>query len=166
MLYRGQPIRLAALALALALSCSAWAEARLKSELVVEKLVRQASGEIATVPATDVKPGDLVVYTANYRNYGDETAKTVIATLPVPAGMDYQGTPQGAKFAPTAASIDGTTFSAIPLTRKVKTAQGKELVQEIPLSEYRALRWNVAELSAGASLSLKLTAKVNASPAR
>ncbi|MDB5947320.1 MAG: hypothetical protein JWQ33_2346 [Ramlibacter sp.] len=166
MLLQRPTLRLSAVVLALAFSCSVHAEARLKSELVAEKLVRQASGEIATVPAKDVRPGDLVVYTAHYKNYGDETAKAVVATVPVPPGMDYQGTPQGAKLVPSSASIDGTTFAAIPLTRKVKTAQGKELVQEIPLSEYRALRWNVAELSAGASLSLKLTAKVNASPAR
>jgi uncharacterized repeat protein (TIGR01451 family) len=160
----GQTIRLAAIALALAFSGSVWAEARVKSELLAEKLVRQPSGELATVPATDVKPGDLVVYTATYQNYGDEAAKRVVATLPVPPGMDYQGSPQGAK--PTLASLDGTNFAPVPLTRKVKTAQGKEQVQEVALSEYRALRWNVAELSPGASLSLKLTAKVNANPAR
>ena len=157
-------LRLAAVLLALVFASSAWADARLKSELVAEKLVRQASGEMATVPASDVKPGDVVVYTATYRNYGDETAKALVATLPVPPGMDYQGSPQGAK--PTSASTDGFEFAPVPLTRKVKSAQGKDAVQVVPLSEYRALRWNVAELSAGASLSLKLTAKVNASPSR
>ncbi len=157
-------LRLAAILLVLASSGSSWAQARLKSELVAEKLVRQASGEMATVPASDVKPGDVVVYTATYRNYGDETAKSVVATLPVPPGMDYQGSAQGAK--PSLASTDGFEFAPIPLTRKVRTAQGKEAMEVVPLSEYRALRWNLAELSVGASLSLKLTAKVNASPSR
>lgn len=157
-------LRLAAILLVLASASSAWAQARLKSELVAEKLVRQASGEMATVPASDVKPGDVVVYTATYRNYGDETAKSVVATLPVPPGMDYQGSTQGAK--PSLASTDGFDFAPIPLTRKVRTAQGKEAMEVVPLSEYRALRWNLAELSVGASMSLKLTAKVNASPSR
>jgi uncharacterized repeat protein (TIGR01451 family) len=163
----GTIIRITAVAAAaLAFAGGAWAEAHIKSELVAEKLVRQPSGELATAPANDVKPGDLVVYTASYKNYGDVAAHALVATVPVPPGMDYQGIPQGDKLAPSQASLDGFTFAPIPLTRKVKTAQGKELVQPVPLAEYRALRWNTAELSAGAVISLRLTAKVNASPSR
>jgi uncharacterized repeat protein (TIGR01451 family) len=163
----GKILQLSAVALAaFSFATSSLAEAKIKSELVAEKLVRNAAGELATAPAKDVKPGDVVIYTISYNNYGDEVAKALVATVPVPVGMDYQGAQKGDKLPPAAASLDGNNFAPIPLTRKVKTAQGKETVQEVPLSEYRALRWSVAELSAGANLALKVITKVNASPAR
>ncbi|MEJ8837101.1 hypothetical protein [Ramlibacter sp. AN1133] len=111
-----------------------------------------------------MKPGDLVAYTATYRNTGKDAARSLVVTVPVPAGMDYQGRQVDEKLAPSLASLDGKTYAAIPLTRKVKNAQGQEVVQEVPVAEYRFLRWNVPQLAAGANVSVQVTAKVSTSP--
>ena len=143
-------------------AATAWAQAQVATELVAEKLVRQASGKESFVKADDVKPGDVVVYTATYKNTGTAVAHALVATVPVPPGMDWQGA-AGEKLAPSQASLDGITFSAIPLTRKVKVAD-KELQQAVPLNQYRYLRWSLPDLSAGANVSVKVTAKVATNP--
>lgn len=157
--------RPAAAALAFfAVSGAAWSQAQVASDLSAEKLVRQPSGEQIFVPAKDVKPGDVVVYTATYRNTGTAAARALVATVPVPVGMDWQGASPGDKLAPSQASLDGKTFSAIPLTRKVRGAGAQEQLQNVPMAEYRALRWSLPDLSAGANVSVKVTAKVSTAP--
>jgi uncharacterized repeat protein (TIGR01451 family) len=158
-------LRSALLAVAFAtLGAAAWAQANVQSVLVAEKLVRAPSGQLSRSAADNVKPGDLVVYTATYRNSGKEAARALVLTVPVPTGTDYQGRQPDEKLAPALASLDGQAFAAIPLTRKVKNAQGQEVVQQVPFAEYRFLRWNVAELAAGAQLSVQLTTRVSTSP--
>jgi uncharacterized repeat protein (TIGR01451 family) len=147
-----------------AFGCAAWAQPNVQSELVAEKLVRAPSGQLSRAAADAVKPGDLVAYTAKYRNAGNEPARALVVTVPVPSGMEYQGRQPDEKLAPALASLDGKTYSAIPLVRKVKNAQGQEVAQEVPLSEYRFLRWNVPQLAAGANVAVQVTAKVSTNP--
>lgn len=145
------------------LGSAAWAQASVQTELVAEKVVRAPGGEVSRQSATAARPGDVVVYTAKYRNTGKDAARSLVATVPVPAGMEYQGRQADEKLAPTHASLDGRAFAPIPLTRKVRTPQG-ETVQPVPLAEYRFLRWNLPELAAGASVSVQLTAQVSTRP--
>ena len=157
-------LRAACLAAALAaLHPLAWSQANVQAELVAEKLVRTPAGEVSRQPAAAARPGDTVVYTAKYRNSGKDAARALVATVPVPAGMDYQGTQPGDKLAPALASLDGRSFAPVPLTRKVRTPQG-EVVQQVPLAEYRFLRWNLPELAAGATVSVQLAARVSTNP--
>jgi uncharacterized repeat protein (TIGR01451 family) len=146
------------------LGCAAWAQPNVQSELIAEKLVRAPSGQLSTTAADRVKPGDLVAYTATYRNTGKDAARALVVTVPVPTGMEYQGRQTEEKLAPAQASLDGRSYAEIPLTRKVKNAQGQEVVQPVPTGEYRFLRWNVPELAAGANVSVRLTAKVSTNP--
>jgi hypothetical protein len=44
----------------------------------------------------------------------------------------------------------------------VQKADGKELREPVPLSEYRALRWQVGQLGAGKSVQFAARAKVDA----
>ena len=148
----------------LALTPAAWAQADVQSQLTAEKVVRSPAGAVSRASADSARPGDLVVYTARYRNAGKDDASAVQLTVPVPTGMDYQGHAADEKHPPQLASLDGKTFAPVPLTHKVKNAQGQEMVQPVPLSEYRFLRWNVARLAAGASVSVQLAAKVSTNP--
>lgn len=158
-------LRAACLAAALAaLGCAAWAQPNVQSQLVAEKLVAGPAGQVTRAAADSVKPGDLVAYTATYRNTGKDAARSLILTVPVPAGMEYQGRQPQEKLAPALASLDGSSYAPIPLTRKVKNAQGQEVVQQVPVAEYRFLRWNVPQLAAGANVSVQLTAKVSTTP--
>jgi len=106
--------------------------------------VTKAQGKEVLVAADQAKPGELIEYRALYRNDGASEAKGLMATLPIPRGTQYvagSATPRGVE-----ASLDGRTFAPVPLTRTVKTADGRTVVQEVPVSEYRTLRWPLGVL--------------------
>lgn len=119
-----------------------------QSRLEQAKVVRAADGKESLAPAEATRPGDVVEYTATYRNAGDKAVRNLEATLPIPAETELVGgseRPAGAR-----ASIDGKTFGTLPLKRK-KLVQGRELEEAVPMREVRYLRWSVGELPAGQS---------------
>jgi uncharacterized repeat protein (TIGR01451 family) len=111
------------------------------------------NGKETSVEAKQARPGDMIEYRAAYTNTSKSVVKGLVATLPIPADMQYTGVamPVGAE-----ASTDGKSFAAIPLIRQVG---GKAV--EVPLSEYRALRWRVASLPVGKSVVVSARARVN-----
>lgn len=122
-------------------------------ELTAYQLVKNAKGVIVAQPASKVKPNDTIEYRAVYTNNTGKAIKNLTATLPIPASTQYlaQSTPKAAL-----ASTDGVNFAAIPLKRKV----GDKIVN-VPLQEYRALRWTIAEVPAGKSVSVSAQTRVN-----
>jgi len=132
------------------------AQAEVKVEMKAEKVSMQDGKEVMS-PAKQAAPGDIVQYTAVYKNTDKASATQVFATVPVPAGTEYvAGTavPAGAQ-----ASTDGTNFSPIPLKRTVKNSEGKLVEQDVPFSEYRALRWSLGDLAGGASRTVSARVK-------
>lgn len=131
-----------------------------EANLSASKVTLSADGKEVLSVADKVAPGDLLEYKTLYKNNGKSTIKSLMATLPIPAGMTYvAGTakPSGAQ-----ASLDGKSFAAIPLKRMVKKPDGKMEEQLVPLLEYRALRWSLGELSANAKVTISARIKVNA----
>lgn len=131
-----------------------------EANLSASKVTLSADGKEVLSVADKVAPSDLLEYKTLYKNNGKSTIKSVVATLPIPVGMTYvAGTakPSGAQ-----ASLDGNIFAAMPLKRMVKKPDGKMETQLIPLLEYRALRWNLSELSSNAKVSVSARTKVNA----
>ena len=59
----------------------------------------------------------------------------LVATLPIPEGLEYL--PKTVRPAPALASLDGKTFAPMPLKRKVRLADGREVEREVAASEYR-----------------------------
>ena len=116
-------------------------------QLTMKKVVADAKGNEKLVEAPNVKPGDLIEYTATYRNRSKQAITGVNGSLPVPAGLEY--VKQSAKPANALATADGSQFAAEPLTRKVKDKNGIEQTVEIPYAEYRSLRWDIGNLDAG-----------------
>lgn len=115
--------------------------------LAVFKVVQQADGKESLV-AGDAGPGDIVEYQVRYTNAGSTGVKNLLATLPIPVGgLEYL--PAGASPANVQASLDGVTFAPVPLKRNVTGADGKAVVQLVPESQYRVLRWEIGELSPG-----------------
>lgn len=140
-------IQAAMLCVGLAVTGGAFARADVTSQLSAVKVSVGADGKEAFAPAPSVKPGDLIEYRVEYRNKGDETARTLEVTLPIPVGLEFQpGSPQPAG---ARASLDGKSYQAMPLKRMVKGADGKEVEQLIPVAEYRFLRWSASDLAAG-----------------
>jgi uncharacterized repeat protein (TIGR01451 family) len=151
-----------ALCVALALSAvmcaqSATSKEPLKAEMTASKIVLRDSVETRE-PANVVKPGDLVEYAVVYKNQSNRALKDVRGTLPVPAGMSYvseTAVPAGAW-----ASTNGTDFAPLPLKRKEKSASGAEAEVLVPAREYRALRWDLGEIAAGASKTVRARVRV------
>lgn len=96
--------------------------------------------------------GDVIQYQAIYRNNIQKPMTDLALTLPVPANMVYVSSSSPA---PTQASLDGKKFENLPIMRKVN---GKMV--EVPVSQYRALRWIVKTLPAQQSTTVSLNAKV------
>ena len=122
----------------------------LQIKLVRSKVVLE-NGREAMQSAVVAKPGDILEETATYSNTSKAALRSLEATLPVPANTELvmaSVKPTNAK-----ASTDGKNFSSLPLTRKVRQANGVEVEQPVPLSEYRYLRWYPGELGAEKSMS-------------
>lgn len=115
----------------------------LQINLVRTKVVQDKGREVMEA-ATTAKPGDVLEDVATYTNTTKVPIKNVEATLPVPA--DTELVLASVKPANAKASTDGKIFSTMPLSRKVKQANGAEVETPVPLSEYRYIRWYPGEL--------------------
>lgn len=141
--------------LLLALSMSLLAE--VKVELKASKIV-VVNGAEQKQPADKAKPGEIIEYVAEYRNTAKTAVSNVVATLPVPPGMEY--VPDTAAPAQVMASTDDHNYAPVPLKRSARGAEGKMVEQLVPFSEYRSLRWNLGDIQGGASKSVKARMKV------
>ena len=130
------------------LSQSAFAQAAVAPavdvNLTQHKVSKGSDGKEVLVDAAFVKPGDVIEYSATYTNRSAKTVKNVVASLPIPEGLQYQ--PMSAKpgGAIAQAAVKGGVYGAEPLTRRVA---GK--IEPVPYADYRSLRWNLGELHAG-----------------
>ena len=117
-----------------------------------------ADNKETRLSAAIAKPGEILEETATYTNKSAAALKGLEATLPVPVNTELvmgSVSPANAR-----ASTDGENFSTIPLTRKIKQANGVEVEQAVPLSEYRYLRWYPGELAAQKSLAFSARFKI------
>ena len=135
----------------------------LESTLEQRKVAKAADGRESLVPATNVRPGDVIEYAATYRNTGRAPITGVQATVPIPANTEYvpgSANPQDAK-----ASVDGVTYAAMPLKRKA-VRDGKAIEETVPAREYRYLRWSAAQVAGEQSVTFTARVRVldDASP--
>ena len=124
----------------------------------VKKVVKSDQGKESLESADRAKPGDILQYTATYTNKTNKIWRDLEATIPIPAYTEYvpgSSRPAGAK-----ASVDGQTFQSIPLRRKAKQADGKEVIQLVPYGDYRTLRWFAGNLAANQELKFSTRVKV------
>ncbi|MEC7120090.1 MAG: hypothetical protein VXW65_09340 [Pseudomonadota bacterium] len=124
-----------------------------KIELKAFRIDTDAEGKETAVEAKQARPQDLIEYHATYTNTSNRVIRGLAATLPIPADMSFTGTsaPTGAE-----ASTDGENFAAMPLKRQV----GDKVV-DVPLTEYRALRWKIADLPVSKSVTVRARTRVN-----
>ena len=115
-------------------------------------------GKESFVKADKAGPGDVIQYEAVYKNTTKGPLKNIAATVPIPAGMTLVA--DSAKPAAELASLDGKNFSPVPLMREVKNEAGVLEKQPVPLAQYRALRWNLAELAPDQTATVVLRAQL------
>lgn len=138
----------AVLTLVLAAATSAaFADSPLVATLDARKVV-VVDGRETFASADVAKPRDVIEYRTTYRNVSKGSLHAVAATLPVPAGFEYL---EGTASKGVTASLDGKTYAPLPLTRTVKTADGRTKVETVPASEFRSLRWELGDMPAAAS---------------
>jgi uncharacterized repeat protein (TIGR01451 family) len=141
-----------ALALSLPLAPAAAVAGDVAVVLSAARVVVGEHGAEQLVTTDAVHPGDVVEYRATYTNQGDGAVRGLAATLPIPAGTRYVG--PTVTMERVEASTDGVEFAPVPLRRTVIGPDGRERTEEVPASEYRALRWQIGELAANASRSV------------
>ncbi|QJR10733.1 hypothetical protein DSM104443_01802 [Usitatibacter rugosus] len=148
-----------ALAGALLVAPTAWSQAPatgpLASELQARKVVKTADGREELTSAEAAKPGDILEYTATFRNTGKTTLTMIEATLPIPTNVEF--VPGSAKPANPKATDDGKRFADLPLKRVVKR-NGVDVEEIVPVREYRMLRW--APIDLGGEKSASYVARV------
>lgn len=110
------------------------------------------------VSAEKARPGEVLQYRAVYRNDGTAAVRQLLATLPIPTGLEYL--PSSAAPAVVLASLDGKSYASVPLMRRERTADGREVLREVPPSEYRFLRWSLGTLSPKESRAVVARARI------
>jgi uncharacterized repeat protein (TIGR01451 family) len=124
------------------------------------RVVRLADGKESRVPAENIKPGETLEYLVRYTNKGEVPVSQFVVTLPIPQGLELMSLSDQPRAA--LASTDGVVFNAQPLKRRVRQADGRDVIEDVPLVEYRALRWQIGQLDAGKSVQFAARAKVDA----
>src|SRR5215467_8864810 len=131
--------------------------AEVKVVLTANKIVL-VNGKEQKESGDKAKPGEVIEYVAEYRNSGKAPVTNVVATLPVPSGMEF--VPETAQPFLVMASTDEHNYAPVPLKRMVRGVDGKLVEQMVPYSEYRSLRWTLGEIQGGSSKSVKARMKV------
>ena len=125
------------------------------------KVIKQASGADTFSAVSSVKPGDLIEYRATYNNHDKYPVKGMIATIPVPVGMEF--VPQSTR--PEKMAVEASTkngiFSPIPLMHPVKQANGALKSEPIATADYRAIRWNLGQMPGGGTTTVIMRAQVS-----
>lgn len=149
--------KLFVLIILLILPALALAAGKVDVSLDQKKVVTEAGKDVYKEFDT-ASAGTVVEYTAVYKNVGDQMATKAEGELPVPNGMTY--VEKTANPAKVMATVDGKNFSFVPLKR-AENKNGKEEVVEVPVKEYRALRWQLGDIAPGKSVTVKARMKVN-----
>lgn len=131
----------------------------IRIELTAQRVEKDAEGKESLSPAEEAKPGDTILYTATCENTSDRSLQGIAPVIPIPAGVTL--VPDSITPAAKEATTDGSTFVSYPITRTVTTAGGKEESRPAPADAYRAIRWEIAELAAGAKTVVSLRVTVN-----
>ncbi|WP_255504040.1 hypothetical protein [Moraxella sp. VT-16-12] len=118
-------------------------------------VVKSNNGVETLIPVTlgtAVQAGDVLEYQGLFTNTGDRVRKMDV-TLSIADGLELVGgvMPQHAS-----ASMDGNRFVRMPI--RVKGANGQ--VQNLPLSDYKALRWTIEDVGLGGTAVVKYRAKI------
>lgn len=131
----------------------AYANNGVKMELTTNEVVKDQQGKVVYIPVRTASTGAIIEYKATYTNTLAQDLNDLIITLPIPSSMTFTGEAHPAS---AQASTDGKNYADIPLMRQVA---GK--ITNMPLSEYRYVRWNIKLLPAKKSANVSLNTTVN-----
>lgn len=149
----------------LLLPAAAFAKPLVSVSITAEKemtVVKNGQKSTKKVAATRIDPGDIIFYTMNYINSGDEAATGAVLDDPIPQGTVYlPGSAFGAG-AEITFSIDGGKSFKKPslLTYEVKSPNGSMEKRTASPEEYTHIRWVIDKIGAGAKGSVGFQVKI------
>lgn len=141
------------LAAALLFPAAAWAAPQVKLAIQAQKEVTiTENGEqvVKRVQATEAAPGEVVIFTINYENSGDETATNVVINNPLPEGTVYVPGSATALGEVTFSIDGGKTFApAGELAVEATNPDGTTGQRPAGPDDYTDIRWQIPEIPAG-----------------
>lgn len=148
-------VSLIAILAVLLLPMAAFAKPLVSVSITAEKevtVVKNGQKSTKKVAATKIEPGDVIFYTLNFINSGDEAATSVVLDDPIPLGTVYlPGSAFGAGAEITFSIDNGKTFKkASLLSYEVKLPNGKTEKRAASPEEYTNIRWVIDKIDAGA----------------
>lgn len=157
-------VMLAAILL-LALPLAAWGQPQVSIKMKAEKEVTvSVNGKQIKkrIPAKGVQPGEEVIYTLSYVNAGNEPAKDLVISDPLPAGTSYvpgSATDSG----DLTFSIDKGKSYKKPtlLSYEIKGSDGKTVRRSATPDDYTNIRWTLPTVAPGGKGSVSFKVKVN-----
>lgn len=125
------------------------------SKITASLLSVDANGQEKLIPVdanTRLQSGNVIEYHGYFTNTNNDRVRKMTVSMTIPEQVELLRvvTPEY-----PFASVDGSTFSYMPLQTMVNGQR-----QEVPLSYYRALRWNVEGLGLNETLVVKYRARV------
>jgi uncharacterized repeat protein (TIGR01451 family) len=120
------------------------------------------NNQTTKVAVKEINPGDVVVYTINYVNTGDEAATSANLDDPIPKGTVYiPGSATGDKADITFSIDDGKTFKKPSLlTYEIKLANGKVEKKVASPEQYTNIRWTINTIPARGKGEVSFKVKV------
>ena len=114
------------------------------------------------VVAAKIDPGDVIFYTLNFINSGDEAATNVVLDDPIPMGTVYlPGSAYGVGAEITFSIDGGKTFQKPSLlVYEVTLPNGKTEKRVASPEEYTNVRWAIGKVGAGAKGSVGFQVKI------
>ena len=141
-------------------SVAAHAQPELQMKMVTEKeitVIEKGRKVVKRVPAQSTASGEVLIYTLNYKNVGNEKATTVNVENPLPNGTRYLANSATGAQAQVHFSVDGGKTYAKPEKLAVRK-DGKKVRAEA--FEYTNIRWMLGEIRPGQSGQLGFSAQV------
>jgi uncharacterized repeat protein (TIGR01451 family) len=144
---------------------SAMAEPQVEIKTVSEKeILEKVNGREITkiVPATEIEPGQNMIFRLKYANTGDEKATNVVINNPIPKDTAYLVGSAFGKNSKITFSIDsGQTFKKPSLLKyEVQGPNGKLVTKLASPENYTDIRWIIKEIIPGAQGEVGFKIKV------
>ncbi|WP_319405039.1 hypothetical protein [uncultured Desulfosarcina sp.] len=142
-----------------------WAKPEVKVAITAEKeitVVENGQTVVKRVNADTVESGQTIYYTLTVTNDGDEKATNVVLNNPLPDGTAYVGNSSFGEGSTILFSADGGRHFDTPsrLMVTVKKADGSTERQPADPGQYTDIRWTLADVPPGKSLTLGYQASV------
>jgi uncharacterized repeat protein (TIGR01451 family) len=149
----------------LLLPAAVFAKSLVSVSITAEKevtVVKNGQKVTKKVVASRINPDDVIFYTLNYINSGDEAATNVILDDPIPRGTVYlPGSASGAGAEITFSIDGGKTFKKPSLlTYDVKLPNGNTEQRIASPEEYTHIRWVIGKVGGGAKGTVGFQVKI------